>query len=271
MVVGLLGGLAASFSGAVGMAQETQGTDLGGAHDPGPPPPPKPNAGSDTRPHWRRAFHESYSHLFLTSIDVDPKIPGGVSMDRNDRALMLTAGGVKVWRPRDWKVLPWMEVGLDFGTTQFSSDPPEGGEPIRFMGIAGFFGTDIRIVPWNDQKLNLAAGPLIGGHLHGFTEQDAASYGWDLGGRVRGLWEKSAGETPKLVGELRFYRRHDKDSSGTYGEISGGFGFANVVLFALYRSRLSATTPDDPEVELGDRMPFASFLGAGIRIYSERE
>jgi hypothetical protein len=234
----------------------------------GPPIPPR---GKPVEP-WRRTFHESYSYIGIASIDVDPELPDGVAaVEGNDAALALVVRGVKVWRPRDWKVLPWMEAGVDFGTTQFSSDPPEGGDPVQFVGLAGAFGADVRIVPWNEQKLNLAVGPLIGGHLDGFTEADGASYGWDWGGRIRGLWEKKAGKAPKLMGELRAYRRTDKASSATYGEVQGGVGISSVVLFGFYRTRMSVTTPDDPGDGLGDLMPFASFLGLGIRMYSDRE
>ena len=235
----------------------------------GPPlPPPKAAA---YRP-WRTSFNESTSRIMVLRSEVEPTLPDGAArVPGNETAMSLRLGGSKVWRPRDWKLLPWMELGVDLGTTELSSDAPEGGEPMRFGGFEGAGGVDVRLVPWDGHRLNLAVGPLIGGHLHGFSEHDGPSYGYDLGGHVRGLWESKAGQTPHVFGEARLVRRQDKEASAAYGQLEAGFGFGRVALFGVIGKRWAASGPDDLTTKAGDRVPFASFFGGGLRLYAREE
>ena len=216
---------------------------------------------------WRRTFHESFSYVTFASTAVGPE---GVTTGEPDKAWVLFVGGGKTWRPRDWKVYPWMEAGIDLGTSAYRSDPPDGGEDLRFAGLGGALGADVRMVPWQGHKLNLAAGPLIGGHVHAILGERGASYGWDVGGRVRGLWEKKAGKAPQLLGELRVYQRTDVAVKAAYAQVMAGVGLGNVVLLGLYSGRASAgDCPQD--ADMGDCAPFSSTWGIGLRMYSDRE
>jgi hypothetical protein len=245
-------------------SERDQAAALGG------PPLPPPRTGG--YPPWRTSFNESYSHIAVLRSRVEPTLPDGVARGPgNETAVSMRLGGMKVWRPRDWKLLPWFDLGVDIGTTEWTSDPPEGGESMRFGGLEGALGVDLRIVPWDGHRLNLAAGPLVGGHLHGFTEHDGPSYGYDLGGRVRGMWESKAGQTPHLFGEVRLIRRQDKEANAVYGQLEAGFGFSRVALFGVIGDRWSATGPNDLTIKAGDRVPFAAFFGGGIRVYSKEE
>jgi len=212
---------------------------------------------------WRRTFHESFSYITFASVHVSPK---GVTTGKAEDAWVLFVGGAKTWRPRDWMVYPWIEAGIDLGTSAYRSEPPAGGEPLLLAGVGGSLGADVRIAPWNGHKLNLAAGPLIGGHAHAIPE----GYGWDLGGRVRGLWEKKAGEAPLLIGELRVYHRTDVASEATYAQLMAGVGLGSVVLHGLYSGRVAAS--DCPrDAGWGECSLFSSTWGIGLRTYSDRE